>query len=55
MLLWDCWHESQRINSVQGTECGEPLAVEGQVKMLINEARDPSRLACLYFGWSSWC
>jgi ataxia telangiectasia mutated family protein len=39
---------------LQGVERGEPLAVEGQVKLLINEARDPSRLCSLFVGWSSW-
>ena len=37
-----------------GVEYGEYLAVEGQIKLLINESRDPSRLSKLFVGWSPW-
>jgi ataxia telangiectasia mutated family protein len=40
---------------LQGFENGEVLGVEGHVAMLINEARDPNKLAKLYVGWSPWC
>ena len=33
---------------------GEALSTEGQVKVLINSASNPSRLALLYEGWSAW-
>jgi serine-protein kinase ATM len=39
---------------LQGSEYGEMLSVEGQVMQLINEARDPMRLALMYAGWSPW-
>ena len=42
-------------NKLQGVVGGEVLAVEGHVAVLINEARDPSRLAKIFVGWSSWC
>ena len=29
-------------------------SVAGQIKFLINEARDPNNLCNLYVGWSSW-
>ena len=41
-------------NKLQGCEHGEMLSVEGQVIQLINEARDPMRLALMYDGWSPW-
>ncbi|CAM9450755.1 unnamed protein product [Phaeothamnion confervicola] len=33
---------------------GDALSVEGQVKLLINEARNPDNLAKLYAGWTPW-
>ena len=41
-------------NKLQGCEHGEILSVEGQVIQLVNEARDPMRLALMYHGWSPW-
>ena len=32
----------------------EALAVEGQVRALLDEARDPENLARMYDGWASW-
>jgi ataxia telangiectasia mutated family protein len=28
--------------------------VEGQVQLLINEARNPDNLCALYHGWAPW-
>ena len=41
---------------LQGYEEGSTsaLGVEGQVNLLIQQARDPERLAALYFGWGAW-
>lgn len=36
------------------TEYGEALSVEGQVEILINEARDPERLCKMFPGWAPW-
>jgi len=33
---------------------GERLTVEGQVRMLINAARNPDNLCHLYHGWAPW-
>ena len=36
------------------TEYGEALSVEGQVEILINEAKDPERLCRMFPGWAPW-
>lgn len=33
---------------------GDALSVEGQVKLLINQARDPENLCRLFPGWAPW-
>ena len=33
---------------------GNAMSVEGQVKLLINEAKDPENLSKLYPGWAPW-
>lgn len=33
---------------------GEHKTVAGQVKLLINEARDPGNLGALFAGWAPW-
>ncbi|CAB1111628.1 unnamed protein product [Ectocarpus sp. CCAP 1310/34] len=33
---------------------GDAMSVEGQVKLLINQARDPENLCKLYVGWAPW-
>lgn len=33
---------------------GDAMSVEGQVKLLINQARDPENLCKLYPGWAPW-
>ena len=37
---------------VAGTS--EELAVEGQVRALLDEAMDPENLARMYNGWAAW-
>jgi len=37
----------------EGTS-GEHKTVAGQVKLLINEARDPNNLCVLFAGWTPW-
>ena len=37
-----------------GREGDEAFSVEGHVKQLINEARDPMNLALAFPGWSAW-
>lgn len=39
---------------LQGYEYGQALSVEGQVKQLIAEAQDPTRLAEMFAGWAPW-
>ncbi|CAM9360080.1 unnamed protein product, partial [Sphacelaria rigidula] len=33
---------------------GDAMSVEGQVKLLVNQARDPENLCRLYPGWAPW-
>eukprot|EP01094_Clydonella_sp_ATCC50884_P029519 TRINITY_DN9264_c0_g1_i1.p1 TRINITY_DN9264_c0_g1~~TRINITY_DN9264_c0_g1_i1.p1 ORF type:complete len:1132 (+),score=301.06 TRINITY_DN9264_c0_g1_i1:190-3396(+) len=39
---------------LQGVDSGHLLSVSGQVNALINEARDDSKLANMFRGWSAW-
>eukprot|EP00472_Partenskyella_glossopodia_P011822 CAMPEP_0197537620 /NCGR_PEP_ID=MMETSP1318-20131121/57423_1 /TAXON_ID=552666 /ORGANISM="Partenskyella glossopodia, Strain RCC365" /LENGTH=353 /DNA_ID=CAMNT_0043095827 /DNA_START=274 /DNA_END=1335 /DNA_ORIENTATION=- len=39
---------------LQGIEFGRTLGVEGQIKTLINEARDPNNLHKMFVGWAAW-
>jgi ataxia telangiectasia mutated family protein len=32
----------------------DALAVEGQVRALLDEARDPENLCRMYDGWAAW-
>ena len=32
----------------------ERLAIQGQVRQLIDEARDPENLCRMYHGWAAW-
>ena len=47
---------SKITNKLQGYEDSSSVdkSVAGQVKLLINEARDPDNLALMFVGWSSW-
>ena len=47
---------SKITNKLQGYEDSSSVdkSVAGQVKLLINEARDPDNLALMFAGWSSW-
>ena len=37
-----------------GIMAGEMKSIEGQVKLLINAARDPDNLCMLFSGWAPW-
>ena len=37
-----------------GAACHDVLSVEGQVKHLIADARDPENLCVLFPGWAPW-
>lgn len=39
---------------LQGTENGGVCSVEGQVELLLQEARDPVNLSRLYNGWQPY-
>lgn len=39
---------------LRGDVGGELLSVEAQVERLIQDARDPRKLAALYSGWAAW-
>ena len=47
---------SKITNKLQGYEDSSSFdkSVAGQVKLLINEARDPDNLSLMYGGWSPW-
>eukprot|EP00984_Skeletonema_dohrnii_P006240 scaffold2241_cov126-Skeletonema_dohrnii-CCMP3373.AAC.3 len=47
---------SKITNKLQGYEDSSSFdkSVAGQVKLLINEARDPDNLALMFGGWASW-
>lgn len=47
---------SKITNKLQGYEDSSSFdkSVAGQVKLLINEARDPDKLGLMYVGWSPW-
>ena len=45
------------LNKLQGHEdasMGEALSIEGQIDLLINEARSPYNLSKLFPGWAPW-
>mmetsp|Transcript_40602 Transcript_40602/g.71324 ORF Transcript_40602/g.71324 Transcript_40602/m.71324 type:complete len:83 (-) Transcript_40602:182-430(-) len=33
---------------------GNTLSVEGQVRLLLDEARDPENLSRMFHGWAAW-
>jgi ataxia telangiectasia mutated family protein len=47
---------SKITNKLQGYEDSSSFdkSVAGQVKLLINEARDPDNLGLMFAGWSPW-
>jgi len=44
----------QKLQGYEEGNTGERQSVEGQVQLLINEARDPDNLSMLYHGWAAW-
>ena len=42
------------LQKLNGMEDGYHLSVEGQVNLLIQQARDPSRLSCVFAGWQPY-
>lgn len=44
----------QKLQGYEEGNTGERQSVEGQVQLLINEARDPDNLCMLYHGWAPW-
>ena len=44
----------QKLQGYEEGNTGERQSVEGQVQLLINEARDPDNLCLLYHGWAPW-
>ena len=44
----------QKLQGYEEGNTGERQSVEGQVQLLINEARDPDNLCNLYHGWAPW-
>ena len=36
---------------LKGVEKGTPLSVNGQVNLLIQQAKDPTNLCRMYYGW----
>jgi len=44
----------QKLQGQEDPSSGEPLSVEGQVDLLINEARSEDNLSRLFPGWAPW-
>lgn len=44
----------EKLEGYEDGTSGEHKTVPGQVKLLINEARDPGNLSVMYFGWAPW-
>ena len=44
----------EKLQGYEDGTSGEHKTVAGQVKLLINEARDPDNLCALYVGWTPW-
>jgi len=44
----------EKLQGYENGTIGECQAVEGQVQLLINAARDHDNLCSLYFGWAPW-
>jgi len=44
----------EKLEGYEDGTSGEHKTVAGQVKLLINEARDPDNLSMMFGGWASW-
>ena len=47
-------HENEKLEGYEDGTSGEHKTVAGQVKLLINEARDPGNLSAMFVGWAPW-
>jgi ataxia telangiectasia mutated family protein len=45
---------NEKLEGYEEGTLGERQTVEGQVRLLINAARDPDNLCSLYHGWMPW-
>ncbi len=45
---------NEKLQGYEEGTYGEQQTVEGQVRLLINAARDPDNLCLLYHGWMPW-
>lgn len=44
----------EKLEGYEDGTSGEHKTVAGQVKLLINEARDPGNLSAMFVGWAPW-
>lgn len=44
----------EKLEGYEDGTSGEHKTVAGQVKLLINEARDPGNLCMMFIGWAPW-
>jgi len=44
----------EKLEGYEDGTSGEHKTVAGQVKLLINEARDPGNLSVMFVGWAPW-
>ena len=44
----------EKLEGYEDGTSGEHKTVAGQVKLLINEARDPGNLSVMFSGWAPW-
>lgn len=45
---------NEKLKGYEEGTFGEQQTIEGQVRLLINEARDPNNLCRLFPGWGAW-
>jgi serine-protein kinase ATM len=44
----------EKLQGYEDGTSGEQQSVEGQVQLLVNQARDPGNLCQVFVGWSPW-
>ena len=45
---------AEKLQGYEDGTSGEQQSIEGQVRFLINSARDPDNLGAMFFGWAPW-
>jgi phosphatidylinositol kinase/protein kinase (PI-3 family) len=54
-MYFDCFFFFTEVGQkLNGMEEGQVMSIEGQVNALIQQARDPARMACIFVGWQPY-